>query len=229
MSERTKMTIKVYSLLWDNFDAQIELLPVSRDRFLNNVLRAEVPLLSEAMANRKLSGKANRWISGQLKRLDTKLINIGLDKDIAHDLNEIVKKSHMVRDAFFNRLIAFLRSSDALLDYFGLPKREDGKVGKDYVNIAKPVSPLATLSETFSDPLWYLHMATNEIHNTSLYLLDFPSPKMDGFACWMDDSNVPHSKVNKIRERDLAEIVRSLGEFEAETLIPVEGGVTLGR
>ena len=209
MSERTKMTIKVYSLLWDNFNAQISSMPVSRDQFLSNILKMEIPRLAEAMNGKHLSNKANRWISSQLMRLGTKPINIGLDKDVARNLNEIVKDAHLVRDAFFNRLIAFLRSSDTLLGYFKLPKREDGKVGKDYADIAKPVSPLAALSDTFDDPLWYLHMATKEIHDTNLYLLDFPSPKMDGFACWMDDGDVPETKENRLRQRELDELTKN--------------------
>jgi hypothetical protein len=64
-----------------------------------------------------------------------------------------------------NRLVAFLRSSNGLLDHFQLPHKEDGKVGRTYgKSIAKPVSPLATLQDTFDDPLWYLHMAVNEIY-----------------------------------------------------------------
>lgn len=220
MDEKTKMTIKVYSLLWDNFNAEIGLLPVSRDQFLNAVLKIEVPLLAKAMTGRKLSRKANRWISGQLTRLGTKTINIGIDKSVAHELNKITKDHRIVRDAFFNRLIAFLRSSDVLLDYFQLPRREDGKVGKDYGNIAKPVSPLAALSDIFDDPLWYLHMATEEIHDTSLYLLDFPSPKMDGFACWIADEDVPGTKENTLRKRELVDLARSLEEFELDAMDP---------
>lgn len=220
MTERTKMTMKVYALLWENFDAQIERLPVSRDQFLNSVIRTETPLLAEAMGGRKLSRSANRWISGQLKRLDTKTINIGVDKDVAHALNKVVETSDMVRDAFFNRLIAFLRSSDALLDYLRLPKHEDGKVGRQYTDIAKPVSPLATLQDTFRDPLWYLHMAAKEIHGTNLYLLDFPSPKMDGFACWIDDRDIPRTRANRLQQDEFDALARGLEEFETEAFGP---------
>jgi len=220
MSERTKMTMKVYHPLWENFDAQIERLPISRDQFLNRVLRKETPRLAEAMGGKKLSREANRWISSQLARLKPKTINIGVDKDVADALNEVVKASHMVRDAFFNRLIAFLRSSDTLLDYLDLPKLEDGKVGKDFADIAKPVSPLSTLEETFDDPLWYLHMAARERHETSLSLLDFPSPKMDGFACWIDDSAIAGTRANRLRQCELDALARSLEEFELEAFTP---------
>ena len=154
-------------------------------------------------------------------RLGTKQVNIGLDKSIALDLNKIVKESNLVRDAFFNRLIAFLPiERPASTTYSELPKHEDGRVGKNYANIAKPVSPLAALSDTFDDPLWYLHMAAKEIHDTSLYLLSFPSPTMDGFACWIADEEVPGTKSNRLKQRQLDDLVRNLEEFELETLIP---------
>jgi hypothetical protein len=207
--------MKVYSVLWDNFDEQINRLPISRDQFLNRVLRMETPRLAEAMAGKKLSGKANRWISSQLTRLGTKTINIGVDKEVARDLNEVVHKSHLVRDAFFNRLIVLLRSSDKFLDQLELPKYEDGSVGKEYgKTIAKPVSPLSALGDIFEDPLWYLHMAAQEIHETSLYLLPFFSSKLDGFACWINDEMVPGTRANRHQQRELDELVRSLGEFE---------------
>jgi hypothetical protein len=110
------MTLRVYPLLWENFDAQIRRLPVSRDQFLNSIIRTETPLLAEAMSGKKLSPKGNRWISDRLARLKPKLINIGVDRAVADALNRVVEQSHLVRDAFFSRLIAFLRSSDALLD-----------------------------------------------------------------------------------------------------------------
>jgi hypothetical protein len=217
MIGRTKMTIKVYSPLWETFNAQIGALPVSRDQFLNCVLRRELPLLAEAMNGKRLSRRANRWISNGLMRLGTRAINIGLDREVAHSLNRIVKESHMVRDAFFNRLIVFLRSSDAILNYFKLPKREDGRIGKEYVDTAKPVSPLCALSEVFDDPLWYLHMATKHIHDTSLYLLPFPSPIMDGFACWIEDAAVPDTREYRRQQRELDKQRRSLTEFESKT------------
>lgn len=225
MGEMTKMTFKVHTQLWQNFDAQISRLPVKRDPFLNRVIRCETARLAKAMEGKKLSGRANRWVSDQLTRLQTTTVNIGIEKDVAEALKQVVAASHMVRDAFFNRLIAFLRSSDALLDYFELPRKEDGSVGRPYgSDLHKPVSPMDTLRDTFADPLWYLHMAAEELHETNLYLLNFPSPKMDGFACWMDDACVPGTRSNRRAQRELEELVLCLQDFELDAYTPKQGG-----
>ncbi|MBF0354950.1 MAG: hypothetical protein HQL43_06930 [Alphaproteobacteria bacterium] len=216
MKEMTKMTFKVDTRRWKSFDERVNSLPIKRDPFLNNIIKREAPRLAKAMEGKKLSGTANRWISGQLARLRTTTVNIGIEKSVAEDLKLVVAESHMVRDAFFNRLIAFLMPSDKLLDYFDLPHSEDGSVGRAYVNIQKPVSPMATLVDTFDDPLWYLHMAVEEVHETNLYLLDFPSPKMDGYACWLDDARVPKTKANKQAQREMEEFSRALGVFELD-------------
>lgn len=218
MREMTKMTFKVHTSRWKSFDAQVSSLPVKRDPFLSHIISCETPRLAEAMEGRKLSGKANRWVSDQLTRLGTTTVNIGIEKKVADDLKGVVTRSHMVRDAFFNRLIAFLMPSDKLLDYFDLPHTDDGLDSRKYGKLQKPVSPMASLEETCHDPLWYLHMAVEELHETSLYLLDFPSPKMDGYACWLDDARVPETRANKQAQREMEELSRALGEFELDAL-----------
>ncbi len=219
MSEITKMTFKVHKPLWERFDEQISRMPVKRDPFLSSVLRRETPRLATAMAGKRLSGKANRWVSTQLNRLDRqggiKPVNIGIDADVAADLKQVVTDSNMVRDAFFNRLIAFLRASDALLDFFELPRKVDGSVGSSYgSDLLMPASPLANLEDTFADPLWYLHMAAEEKHETCLYLLPFQSPDMDGFECWMDDANVPGTRHNKKARLELETLSWEENEFD---------------
>jgi hypothetical protein len=64
-------------------------------------------------------------------------------------------------------------------------------------------------------------MAAKEVHNTSLYLLDFPSPKMDGFACWLDDQDVPGTRANRLRQDEFDELTRDLEEFELNAFAPV--------
>jgi hypothetical protein len=223
MGKPTKMTVKVYAPLWEDFDARISRLPVSRDRFLSHVIEMETPRLADAMAGKKLSSRARGHISSTLASMGTKTgdairtVNIGVDEDVAHALRHVVKASNLVRDGFFNRLILFLRSSDALLDRFDLPRREHGEVGKSYGNsIAKPVSPLTALEEIFDDPLWYLHMAVQEIYETNLYLLDLASARLDGFACWLDDSLVPGTRANRRERREQDEFLKSLEDLELD-------------
>ena len=225
MSEMTKMTVKFHGPMWDSFDTKIRRLPVKRNPFLNQVIKKETPRLARAMVGKKLSSKANRWISVQLNSMDIKTVSIDVEKDVAHNLNNTIAETHMVRDAFLNRLVAFLRSSDSLLDYFQIPRTEDGSIGKTYgSDLDKPTSPLTTLETTFDDPLWYLHEAIREVHAESLYLLDFPSPKLDGFACWLSDAQVPGTRESRRQQREVEDIMKSLGVFEAEAFAPAKAG-----
>lgn len=215
-STMTKMTFKVHAQLWDSFDAQIRALPIKRDQFLANIIRCETPRLANAMKGKRLSGMANRWVSSQLNRLRPVTVNIGIEKEVVVALKEVVGEANMVRDAFINRVLAFLRSSDTLLDHFGLPRREDGRVGKNCINLEKPVSPMSSLIDIFADPLWYLHLAVEELCEDDLYLLHFPSPQMDGFACWMDDAHVPGTRKHRRAEREIEEISKSIADFELD-------------
>lgn len=223
MTETTKMTFKVQTRLWENFSQQMARLPVSRDRFLNQVISRETPRLEEAMGGKRLTSKASGHVSASLQRLGCTTVNITVDKSVASALQAVVKETNMVRDAFFNRMIIFLRSTDKILTALDLPKEEDRTVGKGYGPLNKPTSPMATLEQTFDDPLWYLQMAANERHGLSLYLLDFPGSDTDGLACWLDDTQVPTTRAYRKHRRDLAEMFSYLEDFETETLLPKTG------
>jgi hypothetical protein len=218
--QMTKMSFKAHEPMWTSFNDTFRKLPINRDPFLNQVLKMETPRLRQAMEGKRLSGKANRWVSTQHNRHRPTPINVGVEKTVAAELNDVIEKSNLVRDAVFNRIIAFLRSSNFLLDYFELPHTENGTVGKGYADISKPVSPISSLWDIINDPLWYLHMAVEEIHGTSLYLLPFPSPKMDGFNCWMDDEQVPETRKFKKHQKEMEEIERSIMEFESDAFLP---------
>lgn len=223
MSNLTKMTFKVYAPLWENFDAQISRLPVKRDPFLSGVIRSETPRLRAAMEGKRLSGKANRWVSNQLNRLKTTTVNVGIERDVADELKHVIEKTHMVRDAFFNRMILFLRSSDKLLDYFNIPKKVDGRLGRNYgSDLYSPTSPMATFAEVFDDPLWYLHMAVEELEDTSLYLLRFSSSETDGFSCWMDDADVQGTRSNRRARAENEKFYLDLQKLENDFFSPTK-------
>ncbi len=228
MDTKTKMTVKVHSANWDRFEAEVSSLPIKRNPFLNLVIRMETPRLREAVAGRKLSSKAHGWISGRLHSMKPglKAVSIDLDRDVAQALSEVVQGSNLVRDAFFNRLVAFLRASDALLKYFDLPLTENRTFAKSYGNYEKPISPLRALSETLYDPLWSLHTATEELHGTSPYLLNFPQPTFDGFTCWIDDEDVPNTTAFKKKTREQEQLSKLWAEIELDAFtIRKVGGV----
>ena len=205
------------------FNRQLKPLPIKRDAFLNGVMRAETHRLAEAMDGKRLSSKANRYISGQLARLGTTTVNIVVDKEVADSLNAIVKRSNIVRDAFINRLIAFLRSSDNLLKYLGLPlEHTPGKIGNMIlVGSVAPTSPMGALQEVFTDPLYVLHENAKDLYDgQNLYLLDLPSPRWDGLACFLEDSAVPGTKAHRQSQQEIEALVQALEGIELETLVP---------
>jgi hypothetical protein len=215
---QTKITVKVFRSLLAAFNKQLQVLPIKRDAFLNNVIRFETPRLSESLKGKKLSLKANRYISGELAKLGTTPVNIVVDKDVADALNKVVKQSNLVRDAFVNRLVAFLRASDELLNYLDLPLEHTGKIGSAIIiGGVAPTSPMKALEVVFSDPLWVLHEEAKDRYGTNLYMLDLPSPKWDGLACYMDEKRVPGTKAHK---RETEEWAQFLETFELETLKP---------
>ena len=118
--EETKITVKLYSALAPTAVAgQLEGLFLKRDAFLNHMIRIETPRLAEEMEGFSVSPKARRYIAGELKRMGVVPINVVVDKDVAAALNDVVDHTNMVRDAFMNRLILFLRSSEAILKRLG--------------------------------------------------------------------------------------------------------------
>ncbi len=184
----------------------------------------EIDRLQDALNGKELSSVANRWISGRLKTLGTTTINLGVEKSIARRLGDVVDSHNLVRDAFFNRLILFLRSPDALLKHLGLPIQKDRSILKSHVDIDMPLSPLANLRETFHDPLWYIHEAILEVQEIHAYLLPFSSPDMSGFTCWIDDKYVPSTGAYKQREREEEEFTRTFEAFELSAFSRKEGG-----
>ncbi len=186
---QTKITVKIFEPLLKNFDKQIDALFIKRDAFLNSVLQEELKHLARDMQGKKLSSKANRYISGELKKLGTKQVNIVVDQSTAGALKEIVDGTNIVRDAFFNRLIMFLRSSPDLLRYLDLPAFINGSEFESVID-PMPTSPLQAMLEVHNDPLYYLREGAEERFKTGLYLIDLP-PKLIGFTCYLDDAQVP--------------------------------------
>ena len=190
MANTRRVTIKVYERLWDSFTKQTEDLFLKRDAFLNHVIRSEIPQLIKEIGGRKLSQKARLYISRELSKLVTIPVNIVLDEDVATSLDGVVKEANLVRDAFINRLIMWLRSQDALLNSLGMPLRPNDQGTGDSL----PVSPMKAMEEVRDDPFCYIR-AYLEKDGEGLYTLDLTSiltPAMSiGLSCYLDDEKVP--------------------------------------
>ena len=181
------------------------------------------------MEGKVLSSKARRYISGELKRMGTAQINIVVDKSVVEELNAIVAKSNMVRDAFFNRLILFLRSSDQLLSYLDLPKSivnlENDLFGSVTLIEPFPSSPMRAISAVMSDPFYYLNFACEELLKTSIYLIHLPK-KFVGFSCYLDDSWVPGTKENANLLSDFDDQLGALENEAFQKSVVTQGATT---
>lgn len=211
---QTKITVKIYEPLLRDFDRQIERLFIKRDAFLDSMIQEEVQHLANDMKGKRLTSNAKRYIAGELKRLGTWPVNVVVNKSTADALNAVVDTTNMVRDAFINRLIMFLRSSGPLLSYLDLPEFITGSEFDSYVE-PMPTSPIKAIEAVHSDPLFYLRVACEERHKTGLYLIDLPS-KFAGFACYLDDSQVPGTEAYAQSQRDTQAMLDELMKLEAD-------------
>lgn len=188
--KQTKITVKVHSLLLSAFTQDIDRLFIKRDAFLNQVIGIETKYLAQELKDKRLSAKAKRHIAGELKRLGTTTVNIVVNQDVADELNAVVERTNIVRDAFVNRLLWLLRGGESLLKYLDLPSFINGSEFETFVPDAVPTAPLLAMHAVQSDPLNYLRLGALERHDTGLYLLNLPHQLL-GYACWLDDFFVP--------------------------------------
>jgi hypothetical protein len=140
------------------------------------------------MKGLKLSNPARRYISGELKRLGTKPVNIVVDKDTADNLRKIVNESNMVRDSFINRLILFLNASDGLLKHLELPCQINDRLLSGTESMS--TSPLQGIESIVHDPLFYLRTSIEELYGKSLYSFELPMI-LTGMSCYIDNTQVP--------------------------------------
>lgn len=189
--ETTKITVKICEPLLHSFSKKINSCFIKRDSFLNHVLKKEIPRLAKSMKDLEQTNKARAYISGELKRLGITPVNIVVDKDLANELNIIVKKSNISRDAFINRLILLLNADYKILRILGLPIEMNSNE-YDYVKNIEP-SPLTGIASMMEDPLFYLHHAMEEYSGGDLYKVDLPE-KFIGMSCYLDNSSISGSE-----------------------------------
>jgi hypothetical protein len=203
--ETTKITVRIYSGLLNGFNEDLRCLNFKRDAFINKMIKVETPFLAEELAGLKQSNKARQYVSGKLKRMTTTSINVVVDKSVAEALNEVVDAGNIVRDAFMNRLIMFLRSSDRLLTYLELPSHITGSHFEGYVEPMR-TSPIEAMKAVAADPLYYIRTAVEERHGCGIYTLELPE-KLDGFTCYLPDNMMPGPEQQKMAEDLIAELM----------------------
>ena len=188
--DQTKITAKIYSNLLERFDKEIAGTHLKRDAFLNAVIKHEIQYLESDLTGVKLSNAARKHISGSLKRLGTKTVNITVDKSTAKELNRVVGNTNIVRDAFLNRLIYLLLATPNLLKALELPSHIDDQVLSSAQGM--PTGAFPAIREVLGDPLFYLRIAHEKIRSVGLYASQDPiSPGFEGFCCTISNYYVP--------------------------------------
>lgn len=214
----TKISVKLFAPMYADFDRQISDALLRRDAFLDRMIQQEIPHLREDLKGKRLSGEANRYISRSLKRLGgsktqpLRQVSISIRHETAEALHVVVEEHNLVRDAFLNRLITLLRSSDKLLEMLGLPKRVDWNRRDGTEDV--PTSPLRVIEETLYDPFYYLREACRSRYGCGLNLLGFPLDLV-GFYCYLADDEVPGTSAFKEREESDKLLLADLEVFEA--------------
>jgi hypothetical protein len=213
-SATTKMTVKVYRPLMEKFNHQVRELHLVRDAFLDSMIRRETSALAHDLVGKKQSPAARLHVARSLKRMGTTQVNLKVQKSTVEALDKVVAESNMVRDAFINRLIMFLRSSDVLLNFLELPKVVVNSEFKSFVE-AMPTSPLGAIQAVHWDPLYYIRVAIEERHKTGLYTVLMP-PKLTGFSCYLEDAYVPGTESYAQAQREFEELFGELDNFEKD-------------
>lgn len=221
----TKLTGKMYEPMFRDFDRQLIGLLLRRDAFLDKVIAQEIPHLRADLKGKRLSDAANRYISQSLKRLGGDKagvllqVSIALRHQTADELRYVVEEHNLVRDAFLNRLIVLLRSSDMFLKALDLPTRIEWNRRDGTEDM--PMSPLRAIEETLWDPFHYLRAACQTRHGCGLHLLQFPQ-QLVALSCYLDDEQVPGTQAYRERdEENRLLLLEGLADFEAN-LTPIK-------
>lgn len=213
----TKLTAKLYEPMYIDFDRRLSDALLRRDAFLDRMIEQEITHLHEDLDGKRLSNEANRYISRRLKatggeRGRLRQVSIAVKPTTADALREAVEEHNLVRDAFLNRLIVFLRSSDDVLKALGLNTRV--RAGRADGSEDMPTSPLRVIEETLADPLYYLRAQCHERYECGLHLLRFPE-QLTGFSCYLSDDEVPSTLAFKERQKKDEKLLAELGFLEA--------------
>jgi hypothetical protein len=195
-----KISFMVPTGLWCSFKKQSDNLFLARAPFLDHVISRELPHVRADLGPRRLSLRAKRHISGELKKQGAKSVNIAVREETALELSKVVDDHNLVRDALMCRLIIFLRSSDALLKFLEVPTVINGRHGTLQM---MAMSPMKAMEELRDDPLYYVRHYVRENSECGIYDVALPQA-YDWAACWIDDKDVQGTKAHREDKKMLA-------------------------
>lgn len=200
-----KISFKVPPRLWASFKAQTDSLFLARAPFLNHMIRRELPHLREDLKGLRLTLKAKRYISGELKRQGAKSQNIEVEPETVDMLHAAVDAHNLVRDAFMCRLIMLLRSTGALLDMLEVPRVATSRGLAGHLE-EMPSSPLAAMEAVRDDPLFYVRNFVQTRWQCGVYRIDL-DPAVSWAACYLDDELVPETSARRKLQREVDQIL----------------------
>lgn len=217
-STKQKISFKSSEVLLKLFNEKLLSIPISKDLFLNNLIRTECEYLASDLQGKRLSDEGKGIIAEHLKmmRNGTKQVSVVVDTEVATRLNEIVAKHNIVRDSFLNRILYFLLLTEPLRMLLQLPAEIDPishhKISEEVCGgllfETIPISPIEWLAQVLADPFRYLReVRVNAIaaqgggreeqeEAEKLYLIPMPE-KLLGFTCYAEDSSLPGTNLYK--------------------------------
>jgi hypothetical protein len=209
---QAKISFRVPPGLWQRFAEQAKDLFLNRAPFLDHLIQRELQELERDLGERRLSTRAKRHISGELKRQGAKSINIEIAESTAAELNRVMKDRNLVRDAFLCRLLIFLRGTDTLLGFLDVPTKvkesiqlRNGVIGLE----AMPTSPMRAMEAVRDDPMFYVRNYVEHSWNCGIYCVPLPR-SLDWAACILEDKDVPGTKAFEVNQRESAELYEAL-------------------
>lgn len=190
------MTVRIDQALWDSFSEQIDDLFIKKGAFIDFAIRTELRHLEHDLAGVKLSSKAKRFIANKLGARRPATVSIEVQKSTSEALNEIARHHNIVRDAFINRLIIFLRGNDKLLRLIGAPDSISASAFSSLESL--PSAPLRAMKSLYDDPLYYLRTFLHQTEQGGVYSADLGIDQAWA-ACVIDDAVVPGTWQHKQR------------------------------
>lgn len=201
---KTPVSFRVPESLWQRFTEQTSALFLSYGPFLDHMLTVELPYLRKDLQGKRLSLRAKRYVSGELKRVapEKPNVNFNVRRETAELLRQITSEHNIVRDAFFCRLLVLLRSTDAVLKYLDVPRHATDR-GLSAGLEEMPSSPLRAMEAVRDDPLFYIREHVREGQDLGLYLVSLPATYL---LCYLEDEFVPGTGANKRFQKALAQL-----------------------
>lgn len=221
-SKTQKVSFKISEVLLKRFTEDISNLPISRDLFLNNLIKIECEHLAADLHGKRLSEDARAVIAHQLRyiKMGTKQVSVVIDTEVATRLNEIVENHNIVRDSFINRIFYFLLLTEPLRKRLKLPDEIDLisahaiSEGRNEILLETiPMSPFKWLAQVLADPFRYLREELSRINDEEnekkLYLLPMPKNLL-GFTCYEEDLFLPGTDTYKRIDK---EMIKAMKDF----------------